>query len=309
MDGQQQQQANLQQQAAGLAAQAANGNNPANNNPAPNPVGPGLAVQQPPAQAAIQPQLLQLAQHQNHAAVIANISFGRDEAMRQRFTELGGQFNATCPASVKFVAGFARDVGSNIYAAWHAAKFLLPSMAELGPVVDAMFMALLQMDLFYASCAAACRCTNHQMEVAEEYYNNNKHMAVNPTAEVKAGTERLFQLNDEWKRRGYRDVKDQFGVDPRSVSGRQGGANYGAQQGAGGRQQGGGGNRGQNRYQPYPPAYQNAPQQQYGQQQYGNQQFGQYGPMMPAQGRGRGRGGNMAPYGVLVPSVDEQLPA
>ncbi|GLC37316.1 hypothetical protein PLESTB_001137000 [Pleodorina starrii] len=126
-------------------------------------------------------------------------------------------------------------------------------MAELGPVVDAMFMALLQMDLFYASCAAACRCMNHQMEVAEEYYNNNKHMAVNPTAEVKAGTERLFQLNDEWKRRAYRDVKDQFGVDPRS----------------------------------------NAPQQQYGQQQYGNQQFAQYGPMMPAQGRGRGRGGNM----------------
>ncbi|GLC37317.1 hypothetical protein PLESTF_000484400 [Pleodorina starrii] len=89
-------------------------------------------------------------------------------------------------------------------------------MAELGPVVDAMFMALLQMDLFYASCAAACRCMNHQMEVAEEYYNNNKHMAVNPTAEVKAGTERLFQLNDEWKRWAYRDVKDQFGVDPRS---------------------------------------------------------------------------------------------
>ncbi|GLC76983.1 hypothetical protein PLESTF_001863500 [Pleodorina starrii] len=131
-----QQQANLQHQPAGLAAQAGNGNNP----PA-NPAGPGVVIpaQQPPAQAAIQPQLLQLPQHQNHAAVVANISFGRDEALRQRFTELGGQFNATCPASVKFVAGFARDVGSNIYAAWHAAKFLLPSMAELGPVVDAMF--------------------------------------------------------------------------------------------------------------------------------------------------------------------------
>ncbi|EFJ48718.1 hypothetical protein VOLCADRAFT_90494 [Volvox carteri f. nagariensis] len=121
----------------------------------------------------------------------------------------------------------------------------------------------------------------------QQYFNNNRHQAVSPTAEVKVDTDRLYDCGEDRFRRAVRDVKDRMGTNPLQEVQTFGGRGNGRSRGGYGAQrfhpyQGGGANTNFSGQQPFG-----------GQQHFGGQQ--QYhqplpmGPMMPAS-RGRGRG-------------------
>ncbi|EFJ39030.1 hypothetical protein VOLCADRAFT_101423, partial [Volvox carteri f. nagariensis] len=170
---------------------------------------PPAAAQGVPAQV-----VEQLIQHQNFNAVFTNINAGREEALSRRYTDLEQNREASCPKAVKFMAAWIRDIGSKVYSAHSALKVIQATVADVGPVVDILQQSIFIMDLLYASCDAGGRCHQYHLEVMQQYFNNNRHQAVSPTAEVKADTDRLYDCGEDRFRRAVRDVKDRMGTNP-----------------------------------------------------------------------------------------------
>ncbi|EFJ46151.1 hypothetical protein VOLCADRAFT_93605 [Volvox carteri f. nagariensis] len=159
-----------------------------NNNNQNNPN--NIVIQPPAAAQGVPTQVVeQLIQHQNFNAVFTNINAGREEALSRRYTDLEQNREASCPKAVKFMAAWIHDIGSKVYSAHSALKVIQATVTDIGPVVDILQQSIFIMDLLYASCDAGGRCHQYHLEVMQQYFNNNRHQAVSPTAEVKVDTD------------------------------------------------------------------------------------------------------------------------